>query len=438
MPLRERVRGGAGEVPGIMEPTAGQAEAAVTLVDIGGTKELVLVVGVDGRGGLIGDAVFARREIKTPIGKVGSFYDATVDAVHEAQAKSRGIRLLPLVCVGTPGRLVDGVIQPGSAANLGDKRHEFDGVNPARELEARLRVKVNVVNDAIAQMGFGLKALFESGKAGELRGRKVCYVGPGTGLGGGFCQVRDDLSLDIYTDGHIYDIMLPGFDGRVHMKFKCDGAVYEARLPYERAKAEDLLSGRAVRQLACAMDRELLLGGVKPLFLPLALGRWPVPVSEASALLDHDNEKSPLDARFLREGVLEADGSKADVERARPQARQIFEFEGGMLGRLVECVYNGSVSKYSHEAQWPGRDRRLVSGTVDYVIGGSVGTRGAGGAIIRAKATEYLDGSVPGVGFNFHPIDPGVVDTANAGALGTYMFADRALVLDELARLKRL
>jgi len=438
MPLRERVRGGVGEVPGIIESKVGQAEAAVTLVDIGGTKELVLIVGVDGTGGLMGDAVFSRREIKTPVGKVGSFYDATVDAVHEAQAKVRGVKLLPLVCVGTPGRLVDGIIQPGSAANLGVSRHEFDGVNPARELEERLRVKVNVVNDAIAQMGFGLKALFESGKSDELRGRRVCYVGPGTGLGGGFCQVKDDLSLDIYTDGHIYDIMLPGFDGRVHLKFKCDGGDYEARLPYERAKAEDLLSGRAVRQLASAIDRELLLAGVKPLFLPLAMGRWPVPVSEASALLDHDNEKSTLDARFLREGILEADGSKADVSRAQPAARQIFEFEGEMLGRLVESVYHGNVSKYSHEAQWSGKDRRMVSGTADYVIGGSVGTRGAGGTIIREKATEYLGGAVPGVKFSFHPIDPGVVDTANAGALGTYMFADRALVLDELARLKRL
>jgi hypothetical protein len=454
-----RPPGGASEnaVPALMaqdSPKASQAEAAVTLVDIGGTKELILVVGVDKKGGLLADEVYARKEIPTPVGKVDFHYDQSVAAVRQVQeAAGRQIKILPLVCVGTPGRMVDGVIQPGSAANLGDMPHDFDGINPQEELQRRLGGRVSVVNDAIAQMGFGLEALFEAGLADRLRNRKVCYVGPGTGLGGGFSKVGGDLSLDIYTDGHIYDILIPGYDGKVSFKFECDGDSYSAQLPGDSAKAEDVFSGRAMRQMACAIDRELLQAGKEPMFLPLvegaslkkalaelklaAKGYGQLSSDEKLRLLAHDNDRSPVEARFLRERVLQSQSSDAGVLRAKDTAQKLFEFEGLMFGKLIERIYLGEVVKYSPQAQWPPADREKVKGTRDYIIGGSVGTRGEGGRMIQKKALEYLAERFKGVEFNLYPIDPSMVDTANAGALGTYMFADRAAVSAELGKLKK-
>jgi hypothetical protein len=105
-----------------------------------------------------------------------------------------------------------------------------------------------------------------------------------------------------------------------------------------------------------------------------------------------------------------------------------------MLGKLIECVYTGNITKYLKDAQWPKRDNCKVKGTVDYLIGGSVGTKGTGGKIMREKALEYLGGKFPKTEFSLHPIVSG---TAYAGAFGAFMFADRRQIAKELKKLKR-
>ena len=138
------------------------AEVAVALVDVGGTKTRVLLVGLTKEGGLLSDVVFVEREFPTPVGKKEGFFDAMAREVSGARENYGGkARLLPLVAYGTPGRLVSGVIQPGSAGNLGDTRNEFDGVNPAEELGRRINLPIYTGNDAVAQMGYGLTILLD-------------------------------------------------------------------------------------------------------------------------------------------------------------------------------------------------------------------------------------------------------------------------------------
>ena len=416
-------------------PDVGETKLAVTLVDVGGTKELILIVGVDRDGSLLRDRIYAKSdEIKTPFGTVKHFYDETANAIREIQKTAgNNVKLLPIVCVGSPGRLVKGVIQPGSAANLGNMPHEFDGVMPAKEIEKRLNAKVYVDNDAIAQMCAGLHTLFERPDLkNALSGRKVCYVGPGTGTGGGFCTVRKDITIDICTDGHIYDMMIPGYEGKFRFPFICDTGRYEAELPYERTKLEDLLSGRAVRQIACAIDRRLLNAGAQPLFLP-ALPRFKAMMGEEMfALIDHDNKESPINARFLRETFLHPKAMNAVIDRARPIAQSIFEFEGLMLSKLMECIYTGNINKFSRDAQWNKSDKEKVKGTRDYIIGGSVGTRGVGGRLIQETARRFIADRFPDVVFRIYPLDP--EETGNAGAYGAFDFADRKVLLGEISK----
>jgi len=404
---------------------------AITLVDIGGTKELILVVGVDDTAELSEGKIYASHEFKAPTGSVKGFYDKTSKEIAATRKKAgEGVNVLPFVCVGTPGRFVSGVIQPGSAANLGDDNHEFDAVDPAKEIEKRLGVRVFLGNDAIAQMAHGLKTLLEKRKTRErLRASKVCYIGPGTGTGGGFCKVNEDLSLEFYTDGHIYDILVPGFEGKVAIPFTYDGRAFKANLPYEKTKLEDLLSGRAIRQIAAAMEREVLSQGLTPMFLPALPEFKSLRKKELLWIISHENKDSPLNARFLRETFLQFESPEKAVIKAKPTVRSLFEFEGIILGKLIECIFTGNITKLLETSQWSPKDKKKAAETRNYLIGGSVGTRGIGGKVIQDSALKYLKKKFPAAEFSLYPL---IGETANAGAFGTYTFADKKQVLEKI------
>jgi hypothetical protein len=325
-----------------------------------------------------------------------------------------------LVFFGTPGRLVKGRIAPTTAGNLGSS---FDGVCPQEELSRRLNQEVHAVNDAIAQMGAGLNALLHVPDFGEkLKGKKVAYVGPGTGLGGGFGVVNHDYSLDYFTDGHIFDMQVPGYTG-TSVKFSVPSVKGHAEI--QSRFAEDVLSGRAVRQIACAIDRHLIQHDKEPLFLPLVLGYSKMSPKDRERALDHYNNKSPVDAHLVGVEVLGKEKPAGKVRKAFPVAEMISDFEGEMLGRLVQCIYTGSIIKATEGAQWPPDDARKVSGITDYLIGGSVGTKGEMGRIVRETAVHYLKGVFPNTEFNFFVIG----DCKNAGALGTAAFLKRQDIL---------
>ncbi|MBM3309019.1 MAG: ROK family protein [Candidatus Altiarchaeales archaeon] len=416
--------GGELAVPQKIGGLARQVEFAVTLVDVGGTKEKALVVGVDREGNLLRDVVLYSEEAKTQKG-VKSHYDGLAGLIERVQANAgSGVRVLPIVCVGSPGRFVDGVIQPGSAGNLGTTKHEFDGINPAVELGNRLPAKVFVGNDAVAQMGAALGILLASPEtAAKVKGKKLAYIGPGTGLGGGFARVDSEGNITFMTDGHIYDILIPGYEHKNEFNFIVDGKKIKARLPVEALKAEDLLSGRAVRQIACALDRAALKDGLKPVFLPILPGFESFSPREYDRLLDHSNNKEPVGdlAKHINQRALVSDTPEA--LRARPIAEQIVIFQGLMLGKMIELIHQGRIAKFDEKtARWPVEDKEDVKGTTDFIIGGSVLNSGRMGKMALARAREYLK-KVFVVGFTIHHMED--IDLGEEAAYGTYNFAGK-------------
>ena len=124
------------------------------------------------------------------------------------------------IAIGTPGKLVNGIIQTGSAENLGTKPGEWDLFSWNAELQSISQVEeITVINDAIAQMIGGYHQLEPNHP--ELTNTKLAYIGPGTGLGGGFAHTKNG-GLTPYSDGHIYDMLI------------------------RNKKAEDLISGTSL------------------------------------------------------------------------------------------------------------------------------------------------------------------------------------------------
>ncbi|MFH1835874.1 MAG: hypothetical protein ABH851_06770 [Methanobacteriota archaeon] len=415
-------------------PLARQAEYGVTLVDVGGTKQLVMVVGVDREGNLMTDTVLAKREVPTPVknlpeGDPNVYFKATAATITEVQdevTSQLGIKTLPLVYMGSPGRLVGGKIAPGSAGNLGSK---FDGLNPSKELSRELGQDTHVVNDAIAQMGSGV---FEFLKfpyvAEQLRGQKVCYIGPGTGLGGGFGRISDELTLDYHTDGHIYDIQIEGFtfgsDENSTLTLNVAGVNGPVSIPSRFA--EDVLSGRAVGQIARAIDRHLIEQGKDTLFIPLVEGYGKMSADEVQAALNHDNNESPVDAKLIGVNLFDHPEGLSDTHfKAFPAGQFILEFEAEMLAKLISCVYEGRIEKATEDAQWPQPDRELVVGTTNFFIGGSVGTKGEFGKGVRDHAQKHLKARHPETEFNLWVIK----GSEEAGALGAAAFHKKEDIL---------
>jgi len=232
-----------------------------------------------------------------------------------------------------------------------------------------------------------------------------------------------DGKIDFITDGHIYDIMIPGYGQKNEFSFTVDGKEIKARLPVEALKAEDLLSGRAVRQIACAVDRAAIKVGLKPVFLPIVSGLENIGSEQWSKLLDHSNAEKPVAdlAKYINENVLQA-GTPAAL-RARPVAEQIARFQGLMLAKLIEVIHQGEITKFDEKtARWPVEDKEAVKGITDFIIGGSVLTNGRMGEIALERAREYLKKKID-LDFNLHPMTD--VDLGGIAALGAYNFAGK-------------
>ncbi len=421
-------------------PLARQAEYGLTLVDVGGTKQLVMVVGVDREGNLMTDTVLAKREVSTPVknlpeGDPEVYFKVTAATITEVQdevTSQLGVKTLPLVYMGSPGRLVGGKIAPGSAGNLGST---FDGLNPSKELSRELGQDTHVVNDAIAQMGSGVSEFLQFPYIAEkLRGQKVCYIGPGTGLGGGFGRVSDELTLAYYTDGHIYDIQLEGATFGLD-----DDAMLSLAIPavdgYVKIQsrfAEDVLSGRAVGQIARTIDRHLIEQGKGPLFITLVEGYEDMSEQEVRKALEHDNNESPVDAKLIGVELFEREDGLDDRHyKAIPAAVFLKEFEGEVLASLIECVHEGRIEKATEGAQWTPQDRDLVKGTTHFFIGGSVGTKGEFGKGVREHAISLLTDRYSEMEFNLWVIK----GSEEAGALGAAAFHKKEDILSAIKQL---
>lgn len=211
-------------------------QSAVFAVDIGGTKISYGLFPVSGDG-QIQPEPFYRHKVDTIRGRVQiaqALQACFKDAI--AQATAQGYHVLPAISAGSPGRFVgaqQNVIAPKSAANLEVEAGEFDNLALNEFLSEFFPdyINIKVKNDALSQMSAGLSQLMacETSRA-SLLGQKVAYIGPGTGLGGGFCTVDDAGRVEFFSDGHIIDNPIEDKNGDIR-------------------GAEDVFSGRAFEAL---------------------------------------------------------------------------------------------------------------------------------------------------------------------------------------------
>ncbi len=234
-------------------------------IDIGGTKlRIGLFRCVDGM--LVPQPVW---EHTVPSGKgqahLRSGFQTAVQAAQK-WVQEQGGRFHPVLGVGSPGRLLGptGRVARGTSPNLEAFSGEFDGLEMVPFLAAVAPGFTLVVeNDAVVQMVAGIEQLLGDEMARpKLLGRKVAYVGPGTGLGGGFATVGDDGEIRMMTDGHICDLLIgDGQGGRIGAEWLLSGTAFERRSgvsPKEVNASPALLK----KHLSDIHDQGLFLGEV--------------------------------------------------------------------------------------------------------------------------------------------------------------------------------
>lgn len=329
-------------------------DAIIIGCDIGGTKvHLGAVALAPGAGA---DRILLARQIPTPKVPPAQFYDHVASAIRGVRDEltRQGRPPRPVVAVAHPGRfLPDGRLARGTTPNLGRQPNEFDGAAPARELEHRLGLPVVAENDAVAQMRFGLRELLRDPAAGpRLLGETIVYLGPGTGMGGGVARVGADGTVTPVTDGHLFDLHLPGYGE-------------------DLLTAEELFTGPAIARAVQAANQTLT---------------------------------PPIDPP--RGGTLdEILGNPAAPAAHWQAARRLADYYGGMLAALIETVRAGCIVKVRLEPRpdgtmarfadepdraWSPADRDIVRGVRRIVFGGFLGCSRHLGSRVRAKALDTL------------------------------------------------
>jgi len=319
----------------------------------------------------------------------------------ETSEKYPEIKVLPVAVVAHIGRLdSEGKLVP----RVGIWRLGYGkaGTNPAEELSKRLGFPVIVVQASLYDFFCELIKKIKDFSKGE----KIGYLDLGSSLGGGFIKkVSDKPSLeDIEVeDSHISDLLVPGFKDELEFFISIGKEECLIKVPGKRGNwAGYLLGGKAIRRIACAIDRKLLKEGKEPVFLPLAVDNYDSLTQEEKLhLVDHKNIYSPVNAKLINKMFASLDSKYLN---ALPVADWIADFEGKVMGKIVESIYLGNVQKGREETRWSDADRKAVRGTRNFIVGGTVGTKGKLSEKIINGAKEYLSSRIPGVTFNFYPV----------------------------------
>lgn len=294
-------------------------------LDIGGTKIAYAIIPINTEGELLNEFLISAKK-PTHKGKenlIKTVIAIVTEALHEAEKK--GYVLLPIITAGSPGRFIGekhNIVAKDSAANLANFPGEFDNLNLSEMFKEHLPqwCEVIVKNDAIAQFSAGLSEMLkDQNLKTQFLGQKLAYIGPGTGLGGGFCKIDLNGSAEFFTDGHIYDCLIQDQNGN-----------FEG--------AEDIFSGRAFEALTKRSAKEV-------------------------------NSDPELIRLFYNE----------------------IELMGIYLAELIETIYLGTIKKKNPENDWPPEDIEGVKETKIYLLGGSLGTIGRMGEIIRQTAQKELE-----------------------------------------------
>lgn len=344
--------------------------------DIGGTKIKAAAVALPASPAH-DPRVLRAAQIPTPRLPPSAFYDQIAALLRSLDdGSTRG-----LVSVAHPGRfLPDGSLARGTVPNLGEHPNQFDGLNPSRELSARLGMTVVAENDAVSQMRFALHALLRdpAGRA-RLLGQTVVYVGPGTGMGGGVARIDAHGGVRPITDGHLFDLQLSTHG---------DGTL----------TAEELFTGPALARRIAAANAHL--------DVPIT-----PPTGDELPRLLSDTKTPPAH---------------------RQTAEQIVKESGEILGKLITVIHAGRIVKVRLEVRpdgglvrhvdepdrtWPAADQAAVRGVTRVVLGGSIGVNPVLGGALRRWALEWLAQQ------NLGQIDiiQSPVPSADAGVLGAVL-----------------
>lgn len=382
-----------------------------------------------------------------------------IERILDLQAEYPGRPIMPVLAIGAPGNTAHPSygesIAPRSADNLGS---DFDGVVPDVELRELIRLfsglNLQIVwkNDSLAQAYAAVSELLPNHP--EYKNDTVLFLSLGTGLGMGivrlnsngdaFETIGDSHNFDLdFTDqfpivkhpvyGESFKVMTPG------------GEVFVPTSEKGKVRAEDLVSGRAIRQILSAferqaLDREQQFGRAalstqeRPFFLKAAGQIYQLTSPQRSdrvRLIESNNIEIPVHKQLV------LDGFEAIHPHDRDKLRQVIQHEytktpvnGWLLNKLAENQHgpfveysdqieawiewvaeflasrtldvikrtrSGDMRKTNDKVSWPEEwEQQLRNLNLRHVVVGSgVATEGQLAAVFRSKLKNKLQNEFP-------------------------------------------
>lgn len=345
----------------------------IIALDIGGSKTLVAkfkhAPGPVSRPTDIPE-ICQKNQFKTIKTAAFEFYSRVADQIQEVN-KNEPIDLL---CIAQPGLINQaGLISPATAAHLFTSPEAENVVNPQQILtnvwasrnESRPHATY-FFNDAIAQFRAILNEFPQAERTRQI-GKCIIYINPGTGLGGGVALINADESIEMITDGHISQLLLPKTPATVHFDICYAGHPFS--IPYQTnlfTQAESLISGLAIAQLAIAVDTFHQRNNMQPIFTPLL------------------PKGSLLTAKAISQGIEKClPGARTGVANA--VMGQILSFVGQKYGELCLAMHQGRLSKTFQQYQWSTNQIAQIQGCTAFVDGGDLLKTPFGQQILSAR-----------------------------------------------------
>lgn len=388
-----------------------------------------------------------------------------IERVRRLQTENPGKNIFPIVAIGAPGNTehpnFEGRVAPHSADNLAT---DFDDSNPELELQELVRklsgLDVQVVwnNDSLAQGYAAIDQLLPNHP--ELEGKTALFLSLGTGLGMGIVKVGENGDKSTIGDSHIFDLdftdrfpLVPhpnpqqyGTEAKYFRVETPGGPVYvEASVP-GKVRAEDVVSGRAIRQILSAFERSalervevhgeaLVSNNERPLFLMLAglmykkllpdkksqdtfISSQGISDSVHMALIQGGMEgltssqkvnlknlvqpdylQSPVNGKLINE--LAARKNNPELARYNDLIREwvnwVSEFLAENTHEVIKRVREGDMRKTDPSLNWPeslNRELRDLN-ILDVVVGSSMAKEGAVAERFQTLLQKLLEDENP-------------------------------------------
>jgi hypothetical protein len=322
-------------------------------LDVGGTSIKWSLYELK-NGKLSQNAVFQGSD---PTGKgIKGFPHSVRDAVKDALKHLNGKGSIVAAGLCTPGRFLPPDFERVAAHTahrlcLPEAQDAFDN-QPLKQIlrdSMPSNIPLYVDNDAIVQM-LGLLIHTDIDmqiKVGEVAG----YIGPGTGLGGGFAVKEAPGVYHSHTDGHINHILL---------KLNPEDELLIREIEKKQRESFPGRDGMFTAEgILCGPGLELLCG----------LG------TDEARKLDED---SALREKHLTE----------------------IKLAGRVMGKLVKTLYNGEFEKLNPADTWPVEDQYLASKARTYLFAGGIGnSKYLGEIILSAAKAELKNAGIEDINF---------------------------------------